>query len=249
MAGPALILAGYGTGDSLQLTVESQRALARASRVFVIGLPPNLGRLLRSQRIRSHDLASAFSTGRPFAEVYLDIADTVLKQAAEDPTVVLLSEGNPLLSNSLNRFLLVKAKERGLATQVLPAVSPIDSAICQVGLDVGTFGLQVFDARRLYTREMPVQPGVPMLLLQLAGAGMTENARPFAADPAAYRPLVAYLRQFYPPTHPVLHLSNSSDPREGAASAAPLSAFDTLVPLFGAASTLFVDLVRPPAGG
>jgi len=248
VARPGLILAGYGVGDSLQITVEAQRALGRASRVFVIGLPPNLDRFLRSQRVTSTDLASVFAAGRPFAEVYLDIADTVLRQAAEEPPALLLTEGNPLLSNSLNRFLLMKAKERKIVTQVLPAVSPIDSAICQVGLDVGTFGLQVFDARRVYERQLPIQPSVPLLLLQVGGIAASESAGSIEPRPGAYRPLAEYLSHYYAASHPVVHLANSSDPRATAATAAPLSAFDSLVPRFGTASTLFVDLVRPPAG-
>ncbi len=246
MARPALILAGYGVGDSLQITVEAQRALGRASRVFAIGLPPNLDRFLRSQRVACVDLASVFAAGRPFAEVYLDIADTVLRQAAEEPPALLLTEGNPLLSNSLNRFLLMKAKERKIVTQVLPAVSPIDSAICQVGLDVGTFGLQVFDARRLYERAMPIQPAVPLLLLQVGGIAASEAAGAIEPHPEAYRPLVEYLSHYYPASHPVVHLANSSDSQATAATAAPLAAFDSLVPRFGPASTLFVDLLRQP---
>ncbi len=244
MAGPALILAGYGVGDSLQLTVESQRALARAARVFAVGVPPNLGRLLKAQRIRPVGLSSCFAAGRPFAEVYLDIAETVLRQASEERPALLLSEGNPLLSNALNRFLLMKAKERKLATQVLPGVSPIDSLICQVGLDVGTFGLEVFDARRVYLREMPIQPSVPLLLLQVAGVGLSETSSTAERSAEAYRPLSEYLGRFYPPAPMVVHLANSSDPAAAAASAAPLSAFDSLVPRFGPASTLFVDLLR-----
>ncbi len=244
MARHALILAGYGMGDSLQLTVESQRAVARATRVFAIGLPPNLQTHLRSQRVRCVDLANCFAGARSFVEAYLDIADTILREAVAAPPVVLLSEGNPLLSNALNRFLLTKAKERGIAAQVLPGVSPIDAAVCQVGLDVGTFGLQVFDARRLYARELPVQASVPLLLLQVAGIALGESAAPILPDTAAYLPLADYLGRFYPPEHVVVHLANSSDPRATAVTAAQLAAFDSLVPQFGPASTLFVDLVR-----
>lgn len=244
MARQALILAGYGVGDSLQLTVESQRAIARAARVYVIGPPPRLQSLLRSQRIRVIDLARLFEGTRPFAEAYLDAAETILRQAAIEPPVLLLTEGNPLLSNALNRFLMTKAKERGLAMQVLPAVSPIDAAICQVGLDVGTFGLQVFDARRVYTRELPIQPSVPLLLLQVAAIALSESTGPLRREADTYRELADYLRRFYPPGHAIVHLANSSDPVATAVTAAQLSAFDSLVPHFGPASTLFVDLLR-----
>lgn len=248
MVRPALILAGYGSGHSLQITVESQRALAQASRVFSLGLPHGLAQHLRTQRIKAVDLSGCFEAGRPFAEAYLDVADTVLAYAVDDPTVVFLTEGNPLLSNALNRFLVMKAKERALVTQVLPAVSPIDSLICQVGLDVGTFGLQVFDARRLYLRQMPVQSSVPLLLLQAGSvvAGDTTGAAAPVAE--AYRPLVDYLGQFYPADHVVVHLANSAEPAADALSAAPLSAFESLVPRFGSASTLFVDRLRQAAG-
>ncbi len=249
MPRPALILAGYGVGDSLQITVESQRAMARAARVFSIGLPPNLRSLLLSQRVKCVDLSTCFAAGRPFAEVYLDIADTILRQAAEEPPALLLTEGNPLLSNSLNRFLLMKAKERKIVTQVLPAVSPIDSAICQIGLDVGTFGLQVFDARRLYERAMPIQPTVPLLLLQVGAIAAAEAAGTIEPRPEAYRPLAEYLSHYYPSNHPVVHLANSSEPQATAAAAAQLSAFDSLVPRFGPASTLFVDRLRQPSAG
>lgn len=241
---PALILAGYGMGDSLHLTVESQRALARASRVFSIGLPPHLAALLRAQRVVCFDLASRFAPGRPIAEIYLDVADTVLREARENPPVVVLSEGNPMLSNAISRFLVTKGKQLGLVIQVLPAVSPIDSAICQVGLDVGSFGLQVFDARRLVTRELPLQPAVPLLLLQLASVGLTEGVQSVESNPGAYQSLADYLGRHYPPAHPVVHLLNAERAGGTSVLAAPLSAFDSLVPGFGPASTLFVDRVR-----
>jgi hypothetical protein len=226
----------------------SQRALARASRVFSIGLPTHLATLLRAQRIRCIDLSSCFEDGRTFTDAYLDIAEVVLQQAVEDPPVALLTEGNPLLSNALNRFLVTQARERQIAVQVLPAVSPIDTLICQVGLDVGSFGLQVFDARRLVQRRMPVQPGVPMLLLQLAGVAAGEGAGVQPETVEAYRPLVAYLGTFYPPGHPIVHLANSGDASATQVMAAPLSGFDSLTPHIGPASTLFVDRLRQPAG-
>ena len=248
MARPALILAGYGIGDSLQITVESQRALGRAARVFSIGLPSNLASWFRAQRIKCIDLVSCFEPGRPFAEAYLDVADTVFREAAADPPVVLLSEGNPLLSNALNRFLVMQAKERGIAVQVLPAVSPIDALICQVGLDVGSFGLQVFDARRVVARRIPIQTAVPLLLLQAGSIAIGDTTGRVSVTAEAFRPLADYRGTFYPPSHPVAHLANSADPSAAAIVAAPLSGFDSLMPHIGPASTLFVDRLRQPAG-
>lgn len=153
---PALVLIGYGVGDTLQITVESQRALARASKAY--------------------------------------------------------------------------------------AVSPIDAVVCQTGLDVGTFGLQVFDAQRVVAREQQFNPGVPLLLLQLAGVAATEAGVPLPSDADAYAPLGDYLARFYPVDHTVTHLTYGAD--RGGIASVPLDRFSELVPNIGAGSTLFVDLAR-----
>lgn len=241
MPRPALILAGHGVGDSLQLTVESQRAIARASRLFVVSPPPAVERFLRGQRLKPIDLASVCRPGS-YAEWYLDMAGTVLREVELNPPVALLVPGNPLLSNALVRFLVAKAKELRIQTSVLPAVSPIDTLICQVGLDVGTYGLQVFDARRLCERRLPISPAVPLLLLQVGGLAAGET--PGAEAAGNFGPLAGYLARYYPPEHPIVHLANDA---ASPAAAARLAAFPQLAAQFGPASTLFVDRLRQGA--
>ncbi len=245
---PALILIGYGVEDTLQITVESQRVLGRVGKAYAISLPPNLARYLRSVGVTCVDLGPRLTAPRPFADAYLDLADAVLQQMLDDPPVVLLAPGNPLLSNALNRFLLLRAREHKLRVQVLPAVSPIDSMICLTALDLGTFGLQVFDARRLVTKSQAVNPAVPLLLLELAGIAVTEAGSPLSRDPAAYEDLIGHLRRFYPPTHPVLHLPAATDGGSVEPSAVILDRLGELASQIGPRSTLFIDLVRPQRG-
>lgn len=245
---PALVLIGYGVDDTLQITVESQRVLTRHGRAYTISPPPTLSRYLRSLRVACVDLAPRLSTPRPFADAYLDVADAILQQMHDDPPVVLLTPGNPLLSNALNRFLVLRARENKLRVQILPAVSPIDSLICLTALDVGTFGLQVFDARRVVQKAQRVDPGVPLLLLELGGIAAPEEAgRPLSRDPTAYFPLIQHLAQFYPATHPVLHLPAGTDTGSAAPAPVPLARLGELASQVGARSTLFIDRVRRQA--
>jgi hypothetical protein len=95
---------------------------------------------------------------------------------------------------------------------------------------------------------MPVQPSVPLLMLQAGSVVAGDTTGPTAPVAEAYRPLVDYLARFYPADHVVVHLANSADPAADALSAAPLSAFESLVARLGPASTLFVDRLRQPAG-
>ena len=244
MPGPDLILLGYGVDDTLQLTVQTQRLLAQIGKVYSVSLPPALARFLKSQRIEIEDLTDRFAPGRPFSECYLDVADHLIRRTVEEQPVCFLSPGNPMFLNSLNRFLFMQAQQRGLEVQVLPGVSLIDAMISDLGLDVGTFGLQVFDARRLVTRRQVLNPAVPLVLVQLAGFSAEAVPELEAPPPeGGYDDLAAYLAQFYPAEHFVTLINR--EPGQGAARATlPLARFGELVTNVRTSSSLFIDAVR-----
>lgn len=169
MATPHLILLGYGVSDSLQLTVEAQRVLARYGSAYALGLPPNLAAFLKSQRVTVTDLASRIAPGREYGDAYVDIANFLVGRTAEERPVVFLSPGNPMIFNAIGRYLAMEGKRLELGVQVVPAVSQLDLIIGGIGLDVSTFGLQVFDATRLVARRMPISPLVPAVLMHAGG--------------------------------------------------------------------------------
>jgi Tetrapyrrole (Corrin/Porphyrin) Methylases len=238
---PDLILLGYGVSDTLQLTVEAQRLLGRYGKAYCLPLPPNLKRFLRSQRVECIDLSDHFQEGKPFGEVYLELADFILKRCAEEKPVILLSQGNPLFLNSLNRFLFTKARERRLEVQVVPGLSQIDTIISDIGLDVGMFGVQVFDARRFVQRGLRPNPSVPLVLLQVGGFAMS-TAGVNGASPEGYAPLAVYLAKFYPADQAVTLIN--SGPGGVARGTVTLERFSELLPNISPASSLFIDAVR-----
>jgi precorrin-6B methylase 1 len=200
MATPNLILLGYGVTDSLQLTVESQRILSRYGAACVVSLPPNLSSFLKSQRVRVTDLAQRFAPGRPFAEAYLDVAHELIARTATERPVIFLAPGNPMMFNALGRYLAMEGRRLGLSVQAVPAVSPLDLIVSSIGLDVSTFGLQVFDATRLVARRIQLNPAAPALLMHLDSFGLA--AVPTPERPADLEALVAHLAGCYPPDHP-----------------------------------------------
>jgi precorrin-6B methylase 1 len=244
MPGPDLILLGYGVDDTLQLTVQTQRLLAQTGKVYSVSLPPSLARFLKSLRVEVEDLTDRFTPGRPFSECYLDVADHLIRRTTEEQPVCFLSPGNPMFLNSLNRFLFMQAQQRGLEVQVLPGISPIDAIINDLGLDVGTFGLQVFDARRLVTRRQAINPAVPLILVQVAGFSADAVAEPGEATAVGYEALAAYLAQSYPAEHLVTLINRELG--QGAARATlPLARFGELTANVRNSSSLFIDAVRP----
>ena len=241
---PAIIVLGYGVSDTLQLTVEAQRILSRVGSVYALYLPPNLARYLKSQRVSCVDLSDRFGAGRPFADVYLEIVDLILQRTAEERPVVLLTPGNPLFLNAVTRFLVQQARARDLPIRIHPGVSQVDTLVSYLGLDVTTFGLQLFDAQRLVSRRQPVNPAVPLLVLQVAGFAASEA--PAAVPPSAgeYAPLADCLARFYAADQPVTLINTSSNGRSPSHVTVQLSRFSELVPHVRPESSLFIDRAK-----
>jgi precorrin-2 methylase len=235
-----LILAGYGVRDTLQLTVEAQRALTRVGKVYTIGLPANLGRYLKSLRVAAVDLSGRFAEGRDFADAYLDVAGFVLRRLSEERPVVVMTQGNPLFLNSVTRFLVQEARKRGLNVEVLPAVSELDALIAYLGLDVGANGLQIFQAARMLERRQEISVHVPLVLCQLEGIGVsrveqTNGARDLAG-------LAGYLQGYYPGEHRATLIT-----LQGPAPAHRTVKMEQIAELsdsLRAGSFLFVDVLR-----
>ncbi len=221
MAGPPnLLLLGYGVFDSLQVTVETQQLLARYGSAYSLGLPPNLARYLKSQHIKVTDLSDRFAPERPFSDVYLEIAHFLIERTARELPVIFLSPGNPLATNAIGRYLAMEGPRLGLTVQAVPGVSQLDAMISAIGLDVSTFGLQVFDATKLVARSHTVNPRVPMIVLHVGGFGL--EAAPLHGVSADLAPLAEYLLRSYPAAHPVVLIAIEASPPSLTTRSVPL---------------------------
>ncbi len=241
MATPHIILCGFGVTDSLQLTVETQRALARYGAAYTLGAGPNLLAFLKSQRVAVTELDARIATGRPYADTYLEIAHFLVERTAHQRPVILIAPGHPLMFNAIGRYVAAEGKRLELAVQVLPGVSPLDAIIGGIGLDVATFGLQVFDCTRLVQRRLPINPAVPAILMN---AGVAGFSAPESVQVPDLRPLVKYLSACYPETHPaaVVNLTPNGLAVASTSLARLPAASDQLQP----GSHLFLDAVRQP---
>jgi len=237
---PALLIVGFGVDNGLQLTLEGQRALSLAEQVFSIGLPEVLRSVLRSSQTAVTELDERFAEVDDYADAYLDVADFVLRQAAIEPPVALLVPGNPMFQNTLSRFLVQTARERGVPLQIFPSVSIVDALISDIGLDVTTGGLQVFDARHLVRRATPINAGVPLFVLGLGGfilgAGGDSESDPIGA-------LAKHLQRFYPAEHAATLITRSTGRGDISHSTVQLGRLSHVAPHITLSSVLFLDVV------
>jgi uncharacterized protein YabN with tetrapyrrole methylase and pyrophosphatase domain len=155
-----------------------------------------------------------------------------------------LTPGNPLFLNSIARFLVKEARDRGLSVQVHPGISEFDAVLCYLGLDVSAFGLQMFDARQLVVRKQDINPRVPLLILQTAGVIAGDVVPDGAGTAQDLSPLSGHLSRFYPPQHPVSIINISPVTGQPAHVTAPLHKLSELLPHMQLQSNLFIDRIR-----
>jgi siroheme synthase len=243
MAGPPnIFLLGYGVLDSLQVTVETQQLLTRYGHAYSLGLPPNLAAYLKSQRVKVTDISARLAPGRPFGEAYLDIANFLIERTTSELPVIFLAPGNPLATNAIGRYLAMEGPRLGLTVQAVPGISQLDAIIAAIGLDVSTFGLQVFDATKLVARKHALNPRVPLLLLHAGGFELA--AIPEGPGEADLRPLAAYLGACYPPDHPVVAVDIQVAPPALTTSVVALAGLAATSARIPTGASLFVDAVR-----
>ncbi len=242
MATPHVILLGYGVTDSLQLTVEAQRVLSRYGAAYSIGLPANLGTFLKSQRVKVTDLSSRLRAGSEAADGYLEVAHFLIERTASERPVILLAPGNPLMFNAIGRYLAMEGQRLGLSLQALAGISPLDLILAGIGLDVSTFGLQVFDATQLMKRRPGLNPEVPLVLMHLGA--FAEQSGPAIE---ALEQLGRHLLGCYPPEHVAVHvvLEQSGMTVRGT----NLGERAALEATLSSGSHLFIDAVRQQRTG
>ena len=240
-AGPALVLAGFGSSSALQLTIEAQQMAVHLGHVLSLGLPERLRALLTRQGVEVTALDHLLAE-KPFAEGYASIGQAVLARAQKDPPAMFISQGSPLFVNAITRYLAAEAAKLQLAVRIFPGVSPVDVIVAEFGIDVGRAGLQTITAGGAVARPAAINPRMPLVLLDLAGlAAAGESAE-------AYGPLVEVLRKVYPPNQPVT-LVNMNGSCSIARLTVALEKFGELLPKIDLSSALFIDIRRKTAQG
>jgi len=242
---PDIILMGTGVGGGLQFTVEAQRVLDRVGKAYAMHLPAPLRRHLRSLRVKTVDLSDRFTDLRPLREAYVEVAEFPLDRAAIERPIVVLTPGSPLFLNSISRLLVLAARRSGLQVQTLPGISPLDALISYVGVDIATFGLQVFTGDRLATSPTRLDPTVPLAVMELAGVGVRTSAMDPTDEPKRFGRLLGALARVYPPDHPATLVNVTGGNGRRSHATLPLRRFFEFLPNIRENSQLFIDAIPP----
>ncbi len=239
--GGSLTVVGTGMVAARQLTPEARSAYLRADDAFF--LPGDAVSALWLTRLRADagPLHGLYTEGRPRLEAYEAMVETLLAPVRAGRSVCAAFYGHPGVFVWPAHEAVRRAREEGRAARMLPAVSSLDCLFCDLGLDPGPAGCQIYEATDFLLGAVPPDVHTPLVLLQISVVGESLH-RP---EPNwSHLPLlVEHLERFYPGTHEVTAYEASPYP-----GVPPVVERVRLGSLPEAALTAGMTLLVPPVG-
>ncbi len=197
-----IYVVGLGAVGVSQITREAEQAIGRSRTVYFVDNALGVAEHLATLCPNAVNLMSSYRRHEPRGAAYDRMVTAVISAALEAPPVTFAVYGHPSMYVYPAHQVLEAAALLDLRCQVLPGISTVDAILCELGIDPGFHGLQMYEANDAICRSRPLQPDVPCLLLQV-GTLETGLASAAKSRPERLDRLARYLSQFYPESHTV----------------------------------------------
>lgn len=203
-----ITIVGLGPGDPGWRTIEAQRALDSATRLFVRGHDGiDLSDLLTRENVTNVDtmrVPDAVPGGR-----WQEATHAICDAAANGP-VVLAIPGHPRFGEGLVLATLNAATRHGLTTDIMDGISVVDLIATALNVDPILKGAQLFNAREV--------AGIAAADPFAGGLFTASPRRPMlfthVYDTEVCAGLARTLGRFFPPDHPVTRVEGAGKPDE-----------------------------------
>lgn len=161
-----LVIVGVGLTALEQITLEGVDALRRADRAYVMRDAAAWSGFASEFGTEVVDLGPLYEEGLNRAEVYGRVGEAVLDGVRSGGSCVYLAQGSPLLLDSIVAGLIERAVREDVGLRVIPGVSCIDTILTELVTDIGSCGLQCYEASEFVRRRPVIDVRVPLLLFQ-----------------------------------------------------------------------------------
>lgn len=209
----ALHILGTGLNCKQHLTPETILVLKKCKVIYTLlpdeDLIKHIASLCPISKIIDCYSFYANENNRP--KIYEKIADQIIKDAKvrKWSDIAFLSYGHPLFLVSATEKMIIKANEEGLKTKVYPAISSLDSIICDLKLEIG-YCFSVYDASLIIKEEININIEIPNFIFQVANLNDSSIQR----GEISYKklmPLISFLSQKYGQAHEIILIVSSQD--------------------------------------
>lgn len=239
---PVIYIVGAGITTPAHLSLESLAALESCQEIWTnipetlyINLPGSLPSTIRS-------LKPFFIDNRLRIENYKAIIDHILARAEHVCPVGYLTQGNPIVFDTVTAGLIHEGRSSSMDVKIYPAISSIDTLLIDVLYDPAK-GLQIHEATAFVRDLIVIDARAALLLLQpsVFGSRMPRLTTKTAAPDLL--PLEIALRRFYPPDHLVKFVRSATGTMSSQIVESDIEHLSLLDSEATLASTLFVPPV------
>jgi uncharacterized protein YabN with tetrapyrrole methylase and pyrophosphatase domain len=204
-------IVGTGIVGTHQLTREAEEVIRRSNHAFVIASGYGIAEYIRTLCPRVTDLGPLYEPGHDRLPTYHRMAAAVVSAAMVEAPVCLATYGHPWVYCLPTTLINRAAVPLGLHVEVFAGVSAFDTLLVDLGTDIASSGIQMYEATDLLLRGRPLQSDVACVLWQPTVVGdPTCPAGPYAAE--HFEPLQKYLLRFYPRDHEVKLVTSKTHP-------------------------------------
>lgn len=207
-----LYIVGAGIRFPEHLTVQTIEILSGCKRICTNLHASHFTSLPEDIRIKCKSLWPLYQDKRHRSANYRDVAQAVLDAGERESPIAWMTQGHPIIFDSVSQLLLRTGRARGWQVSVLPAISSLDTILAELGYDPAN-GFFVHEATALVRRHVPLQPAITTLLLQpsLFGSDLAHLTADWRPDLA---PLRDYLLQFYAKEQECGFIRSSTKPND-----------------------------------
>ena len=195
-------IVGLGIIGVHQVTREVEETIRRCRHTFVVdsgfGVVPYLQGICGTVT----DLVPLYQRGKNRLDTYRQMAAQVMNDALTSAPVCFATYGHPLVYCYPAVLIQRAAKVLNLQIEIFPGISALDALLVDLGVEVATDGLQMYEATDLLVRRRPVQDDVPCIIWQADVFGVP-TYKTHRTSKQGFLPLQNYLLKFYPPRHPI----------------------------------------------
>jgi uncharacterized protein YabN with tetrapyrrole methylase and pyrophosphatase domain len=168
--GGSLTVVGTGIRFGLQTTQEARTCIERAGKVLYLLTDPVAAEWIERLNPSSESLAGLYAPGKPRAETYGEMVEEILRWVRKGLEVCVALYGHPGVFAEPAHHAVETARAEGFPAQMLPGVSAEDCLFADLGVDPGD-GCQSYEATDFLIRPPIFDPGVSLVLWQVAGVG------------------------------------------------------------------------------
>lgn len=206
-----IVIAGMGPGDPAQVPPALMKILQEVDRIFLRTERHPAVSALKEGGFKWQTFDALYEHARNFDELYRQIASAVIQEAS-NLRVAYVVPGHPMVAEKSVTLILESARQAGIDTRVVPAMSCLDALYATLKLDP-TLGLTVVDALTLNVDGL--DPGLGLIITQVYSQQVASDTK-------------LTLMELYPDEYPVTVVRGAGLPEGERVEIVPLYALDRL---------------------